>query len=174
MVDAFKIASSVIVIAEISLLISAAWRDVAVRLIPNRICLILALFGIANRLLLGPLDLAISLGLAAGVFFSLSMLFFFGVVGGGDVKLWAALAAGLSPLTLMHSLSVTLLAGGLLAMLHLAMRHLPRPSASTNNASALRRVCAVERWRILRHAPLPYGVAIACGGIWVMLPAIGA
>ena len=31
-----------------------------------------------------------------------------------------------------------------------------------------RRVYAIERWRHLRHAPLPYGVAIACGGIWTI------
>jgi prepilin peptidase CpaA len=49
------------------------------------------------------------------------------------------------------------------------MRHLPYPNLAPAGSSLVRRVYAIERWRHLRHAPLPYGVAIAFGGIWTIL-----
>ena len=51
---------------------------------------------------------------------------------------------------------------------------LPRPAGARAGASTLRRVWAAERWRILRRAPLPYGLAIACGGIWTVLTHTGS
>jgi prepilin peptidase CpaA len=105
----------------------------------------------------------------------------------------------LSPLGILSLLVVTALAGGVLASAHLAMRRLPRPrlprprlphprlphprlphprpsrprlafSLHRNGCGwQLRRICVVERWRIMRHAPLPYALAIACGGVWAVL-----
>jgi prepilin peptidase CpaA len=69
----------------------------------------------------------------------------------------------------MQLLTVTALAGGVLAALHLIMRAMPSPRLAPAGSSLARRVYAVERWRHLRHAPLPYGVAIASGGIWTIL-----
>jgi prepilin peptidase CpaA len=91
-----------------------------------------------------------------------------GWIGGGDVKLLVALAIGLPLAGVVQLLTVTALAGGVLALTHLMMRRLPFPSPAPAGASLLRRVWAVERWRNVRHAPLPYGVAIACGGIWTV------
>ena len=65
-------------------------------------------------------------------------------------------------------LTITALAGGVLALVHLMMRLLPYPKLAPAGSSLVRRVYAIERWRNLRHAPLPYGVAIACGGIWTV------
>ena len=92
-----------------------------------------------------------------------------GCIGGGDVKLLVAVAIGLPMMGVFELLTITALAGGILAMAHLVMRLLPSPSLAPADASVLRRVYAVERWRHLRHAPLPYGVAIACGGILSVL-----
>ena len=66
-------------------------------------------------------------------------------------------------------LTITALAGGVLALAHLTMRLLPHPKRPPAGSSLVRRVYAVERWRNLRRAPLPYGVAIACGGVWTLL-----
>jgi prepilin peptidase CpaA len=66
-------------------------------------------------------------------------------------------------------LAITALAGGVLALVHLMMRQLPYPNLAPAGSSLVRRVYAIERWRHLRHAPLPYGVAIAFGGIWTIL-----
>jgi prepilin peptidase CpaA len=91
-----------------------------------------------------------------------------GWIGGGDVKLLVALAIGLPLMGVIELLTVTALAGGVLALVHLMMRLLPYPNLAPAGSSLARRVYAVERWRNLRHAPLPYGVAIACGGIWTV------
>jgi prepilin peptidase CpaA len=83
--------------------------------------------------------------------------------------LLVALAIGLPLTGVIELLAITALAGGVLALVHLMMRHLPYPNLAPAGSSLVRRVYAIERWRHLRHAPLPYGVAIACGGIWTIL-----
>jgi prepilin peptidase CpaA len=158
----------------IALLLAAAWRDIALRLIPNSVCLVLAITGMTGRLIAGPMELAVSLAIASVLLLILLIPFCFKVMGGGDVKLLAALALGMPPIGVAILLVITVLAGGVLAFVHLAFRLLPRPRSPAANASATSRVLAVERWRILRHAPLPYGVAIACGGIWTMTKILGA
>ena len=56
--------------------------------------------------------------------------------------------------------------------LRFGLRRSP-PYPPRRGACVLRRVLAAERWRIVRHGSLPYGVAIACGGIWAVLTARG-
>lgn len=158
---------SIASILEILLLLYVATLDVATRLIRNEICLALALLGFASQLA-SPMQIAQSLISAAILFFLLLVLYTRRWMGGGDVKLLVALAVGLPLMGLVQLLTVTALAGGVLAMVHLMMRNLPYPRLAPAGSSLVRRVYAVERWRHLRHAPLPYGVAIACGGIWTI------
>jgi hypothetical protein len=40
--------------------------------------------------------------------------------------------------------------------------------------SQFTRICRIESWRIRRHAPLPYGIAIAAGGVWTLLLNFGS
>lgn len=152
---------------EILLLLHVATTDVATRLIRNEICAALALLGIVSQIA-SPMQVVQSLIAAAILLLLLLVVFTRGWMGGGDVKLLAALAAGLPLTGVIQLLTVTALAGGVLAALHLIMRALPSPRLAPAGSSFLRRVYAVERWRHLRHAPLPYGVAIACGGIWTI------
>jgi len=152
----------------ILLLLYVATIDIATRLIRNEICLALALLGIAGQLA-SPMQVAQSLAVAAILFLLLFVIYQRGKIGGGDVKLLVALAVGLPLTGVMQLLTVTVLAGGVLALVHLMMRFLPYPRLAPAGSSLVRRVYAVERWRHLRHAPLPYGVAIACGGIWTIL-----
>lgn len=160
--------SSIVSILEISLLVYVATLDVATRTIRNDVCLLLALLGIARQLA-SSMQLAESLIAATLLFLLLFALYQRGGIGGGDVKLLAALAIGLPPVALIELLTVTSLAGGVLALVHLVMRVLPYPKLAPVGSSLARRVYAIERWRHVRHAPLPYGVAIACGGIWTIL-----
>ncbi|WP_035978755.1 prepilin peptidase [Bradyrhizobium sp. th.b2] len=153
---------------EILLLLYVATIDVATRLIRNEICLALALLGIVSQLA-SPMQVAQSLIAAAILFLLLLVIYTRGSIGGGDVKLLVALAVGLPLAGVVQLLTVTALAGGVLALAHLVMRNLPYPRLAPAGSSFARRVYAVERWRHLRHAPLPYGVAIACGGIWTIL-----
>jgi len=152
---------------EIVLLLYVATIDIATRLIRNEICLALALLGIAGQLA-SPMQVAQSLIVAAILFLLLFVIYQRGKIGGGDVKLLVALAVGLPLTGVLQLLTITALAGGVLALVHLMMRLLPYPKLAPAGSSLVRRVYAIERWRNLRHAPLPYGVAIACGGIWTV------
>jgi prepilin peptidase CpaA len=114
------------------------------------------------------MQVAESLIVATILFLLLLVVYQRGWMGGGDVKLLVALAIGLPLMGLIQLLTITALAGGVLAVMHLTMRLLPYPSLAPAGSSFVRRVYAIERWRHLRHAPLPYGVAIACGGIWTV------
>lgn len=149
---------------EILLLLYVATIDVATRLIRNDICLVLALLGIAGQFA-GSKQILESLIAATILFLLLFTIYQRGWIGGGDVKLLVALAIGLPPTGVIQLLTITALAGGVLALVHVMMRLLPYPRLAPAGSSRVRRVYAIERWRHLRHAPLPYGVAIACGGI---------
>jgi Flp pilus assembly protein protease CpaA len=153
---------------KIVLLLYAVSIDIATRLIRNEICLALALLGIAAQLA-SPMQVAGSLIVAAILFLLLLIIYQRGWIGGGDVKLLVALAIGLPLTGVIELLTMTALAGGVLALVHVIMRLLPYPKLAPAGASLVRRVYVVERWRHLRHKPLPYGVAIACGGIWTIL-----
>src|SRR5258705_1115482 len=152
---------------EILLLLYVAMIDIATRLIRNEICLMLALLGIASQLA-SPMQVAESLIAGTILFLLLIVIYQRGWMGGGDVKLLVALAIGLPLMGVIQLLTITALAGGVLALVHLMMRLLPYPKLAPTGSSFARRVYAIERWRHLRHAPLPYAVAIACGGIWTV------
>ncbi|MBR1266162.1 prepilin peptidase [Bradyrhizobium sp. AUGA SZCCT0222] len=153
---------------EILLLLYVATIDIATRLIRNEICLALAFLGIVGQLA-GPAQIAESLIAASILLLLLLVVYERRLIGGGDVKLLVALAIGLPLTGVVQLLTVTALAGGVLALVHLLMRLLPYPRLAPAGSSFVRRVYAVERWRHLRHAPLPFGVAIACGGISAVL-----
>jgi len=152
---------------EILLLLYVAMIDIATRLIRNELCLVLALLGIVS-LFANPMHVTESVLAATILFLLLIVIYQRGWIGGGDVKLLVALAIGLPLMGVIQLLTVTALAGGVLALVHLMMRLLPYPKLAPAGSSLVRRVYAIERWRNLRHAPLPYGVAIACGGIWTV------
>ena len=152
----------------ILLLLYVATTDIATRTIPNEICLALAGLGVVAQLA-NPMQIVHSLIAAAILFVLLFVLYTRRMMGGGDVKLLVALAVGLPLVGVVQLLMVTVLAGGALAFVHIVMRALPAPALAPAGSSLVRRVYAVERWRHLRHAPLPYGVAIAFGGIWTIL-----
>lgn len=149
------------------LLVNVAVIDIATRSIRNEICLALALLGIASQFA-SPMQVAESLVAATILLLLLLVIYQRGWIGGGDVKLLVALAIGLPLMGVIQLLTATALAGGVLALVHLIMRLLPYPRLAPAGSSFVRRVYTIERWRHLRHAPLPYGVAIACGGIWTV------
>jgi prepilin peptidase CpaA len=164
-------------ITTVCLLAFAAWRDIATRTIPNHISLMLAILGLAFRLTQGWPVVLLSIAVATGLFVILLLCHAWGLIGGADVKLLVALALGLSPLGSYQLLATTALAGGTLAILYLL---LPRAIGSSMPVIPSRprrfvalRVAAVELWRIRRHGPLPYGVAIAVGGAFVVLTSQG-
>ncbi|MBP0463198.1 prepilin peptidase [Roseomonas sp. PWR1] len=149
-------------------LAAAAFRDVAVRRIPNALVAAIALLGVARHAASGLGPLFLSCIAASLVLFAAFMLWRRGVLGGGDVKLLAATALLVPPIAVPHLLLATAIAGGLLAACHLLLRrHAGLPVAMPSGA--IGRVLRCEAWRIGRGAPLPYGVAIAAGTFFVLI-----
>jgi len=136
-------------ILAVLVLAAAAW-DLRTRTIPNSLNAAIALLAIpfwwASRLPLWP-DLAIQVGIAAGLLAVFAAAFAFGAMGGGDVKLIAALGLWLPPQAVLAMLVIMSLAGGALTLVMLARHRLTKSE---------------------HQLEIPYGVAIAIGGIWLI------
>lgn len=132
------------------LLLMGAWTDIKTRTISNELNAAIALLGVAFWFVAGDAiwpDIAVRIAVALGLFAVCAVLFMLRMMGGGDVKMIAALALWLPFKALAAMLTVMALAGGVIA-LFLLIR---------------------QRWRPNADRPeLPYGVAIAIGGLWVI------
>lgn len=136
--------------AAAGLLIAAAVSDLRRYIIPNWLCATLALLAIPYWLItwkLGGGDLVWTLGVQTGqafvVFALLALLFMFGVMGGGDVKLMAALALWLPlPELLTTAFWISIFGFILAAGLFVRARMRGQPSPD-----------------------VPYGIAIGAGGL---------
>jgi prepilin peptidase CpaA len=133
-----------------ALLVVAAVIDVRTFTISNRLNLTVALLAPLYWLsiALSPWPgVAVQLGAAAAVFVVLAGAFYAGMMGGGDVKLAAALALWFPPASTIKFLVFMSIAGGVLTL-------------------------AILAWHKARHRQgrpeIPYGVAIAFGGLAIL------
>jgi prepilin peptidase CpaA len=133
----------------------SAVSDVRAYVIPNwTSLLIIASFLVAA--LFTPYAPLIPGLLAGGGVLVLGLgMFALGWMGGGDVKLFSALALWCGPSRLASFTLVTSLAGAALALVMLSPLRRFAPSASQEARSAARQ-------------PMPYGVAIGIGGVWIL------
>ncbi|MEO8547817.1 MAG: prepilin peptidase [Sphingomicrobium sp.] len=132
------------------LLVVAAVIDVRTFTISNRLNLAVALlaplYWLSIALPLWP-DAAIQIGVGAAVFALLAGAFYAGMMGGGDVKLAAALALWFSPASTLKFLVLMSIAGGLVTLAAIG----------------------IHRFRGKVGRPeIPYGVAIAFGGFAIL------
>ncbi len=131
------------------LLCVAAWTDLRTRTIANSlnaaVALLAPLWWWATGLALWP-DLAIQLALFAGVFAIFLGLFALGAMGGGDVKLIAALALWLPFDPLLRMLFLMAVAGGAVTLGTLLFHRLHKAPGQPE---------------------IPYGLAIAFAALWV-------
>ena len=152
------------------LLVYAALHDLAARTVPNWLPLTLLVLGCCARL--ADHTLLAGLAVAGIAFLVLFIVWLFGAMGGGDVKLWAATALLIPPLLrpeLAFFLHVVVF-GGLLALVYLSLGLVIRKPRGLKTGSLLRRLLRAEAWRIRRRAPLPYACAIAGSAIVTLLP----
>lgn len=146
-------------------LILAALSDLRAYLIPNRLSALIALAWLGAALVLGlsgevpPGALLRDVALAVGIFVALVGLYLFDLLGGGDVKLIPAVALWAGVEGVLPFLMLTALAGGAMSLAVLLAR----------GAARLPRIGG---WSVIRitadRRRLPYAVAIAVGGLWVM------
>ena len=132
------------------ILVVAAVVDVRTFTISNglnlTVALLAPLFWWSAGLAVWP-GAAIQVAVAAGVFMLLAAAFYAGLMGGGDVKLAAALALWFSPASTIKFLVLMSLAGGVLTLLIVAWHRLKRREG---------------------RPEIPYGVAIAFGGLAIL------
>ncbi len=155
----------------VALLTVAAVHDAATRTIPNWVPAGLAALGVVVRLLGGQVLPGLA---AAGLILAGCVLAWLGGwVGGGDAKLAAAFALVPPPGQVAAFVLATVLAGGILALLYLLLHRVVPPPAPGRRDGLLPRCLKAEAWRISRGGPLPYAVAIAAGGLYVLQPSFG-
>lgn len=133
-----------------AMLLVAATGDLRTRTIPNWLNASIALTAIPfwwlSGLQLWP-DIALQIGVALAVLFLFALAFRLGAMGGGDVKMVAALALWLPPLAVLKLLVIMSLAGGLLTVAMIVRQRLSKAQGQLE---------------------IPYGVAIAFGGFWLI------
>jgi prepilin peptidase CpaA len=133
-----------------AILVVAAVVDVRTFTISNRlnatVALMAPLYWLSTALSPWP-DVAIQLAAGATVFTLLAGAFYAGMMGGGDVKLAAALALWFSPGAIIKFLVLMSLAGGVLTLLVLVWHRVKRREG---------------------RPEIPYGVAIAFGGLAIL------
>jgi prepilin peptidase CpaA len=163
-------------------LLFAAAHDVAVRTVPNLVSLIVALSGLVLNTFDGRLLPALFCG---GLVFAVAWYCWRrGWIGGGDVKLLSACVLLVPPALVPELILSTATAGGLLALLYLALSRLLRDQVSPLPArirqpvsmgprNMLRRVWRAERRRIHRGLSLPYSCAIAAGVLLTLYVPLG-
>jgi prepilin peptidase CpaA len=131
-------------------LVFAAFTDLRRRQIDNWLNAAIALaapaFWWSSGLSLWP-DVALQLGVALAAFALLAGMFALKMMGGGDVKLLTVLALWIQWDVFVQLLMVMALAGGVLTIV-------------------------MGAWHVMRRQrerlAIPYGVAIAFGGLWVL------
>jgi prepilin peptidase CpaA len=142
--------SWILIVLLAAALVVAAIGDWRSRMIPNRLNAAIALLAIpfwwANGLSLWP-DAVVQIGVAALVFGLFALAFRFGAMGGGDVKLVAALSLWLPAGAVLKLLVIMSIAGGLLTVAMLIRQRVARPGGELE---------------------IPYGIAIAFGGFWLI------
>ena len=142
--------TALIALALALLLLAAAAIDIRTRTIPNplnaAVALLAPLAWWAWGVPLWP-DAAIQTGVAIAVFLLFAAFFYLGMMGGGDVKLAAAIALWFPPAATLKFIVITSLAGGVVTLATIVW----------------------HRARSNEGAPeVPYGVAIAFGGMWLL------
>jgi prepilin peptidase CpaA len=132
------------------LLAWAAFEDARTYLIRNRVCAAVAALYPAYALsCTAPSAMLPSLVAAVAVLALGIALFSRGLLGGGDVKLMAAVSLWAGPALVLPFVFVTGIAGGALSLALVTPRLFSRSAA------------------VVAAPPVPYGVAVAAGGLYV-------
>lgn len=133
-----------------AMLVCAAATDIRARIIPNplnaAIALLAPLYWWGLGLPVWP-DMAIQVGLGLAVFAVFAGMFALGMMGGGDVKMLGALALWLPAGALISLLVLMALIGGVVTVVTVIHHRMARKEG---------------------NAEIPYGVAIALAGLWVI------
>jgi prepilin peptidase CpaA len=154
----------IVILSFVGLLVWAAVNDSRHFIIPNKLCA--AIVGLYPAHVMAspvPVPWDISLVLAVVVFVVFAVFFSMSFMGGGDVKLVTATALWAGPQYLLLLLLTTAFIGGVFALGMLIHLRLFAPSPAGDGAPRSWR----EKLFVGVRTRVPYGVAIAVGGVFV-------
>jgi prepilin peptidase CpaA len=151
---------SVILLLGIALFVAAGYGDVKTLKIPNALVAAVAALGLFRLIALADLNYALyTVGASVVVLFVTFLLFWRGLVGGGDAKLMAAAVLLVGYHDLVSFLFLMSICGALVSVATLVIhRYLPLYLGP-------KLVTLVPNARLA----VPYGAAIAAGGIVTLL-----
>ena len=143
-----------------------AFLDLRTRSIPNRLPAAIAALGLLRVILAGDMTAALyTIVASAAVFAATFLLFWRGLLGGGDVKLMASTSLLIGYNDLLPFLFVMSVCGGFVALAVLARDRLgPRPAPFPAAATPDQ-----EHQQPRARLTVPYGVAIAIAAIFTLL-----
>ncbi len=162
--------NQILIVAFAGCVLWAAVGDMRRFTIPNRLVGAIAtlwvgyaILGVATGVSFSHVALAAGFGVGA---FALGVVLFMGrLIGGGDVKLFAAVALWAGPQLAMPLAMTTLICGGALALAYLALRTARNMAAVTVPGVAVPSFGAALLGAL--KTEVPFGVAIAAGGLLV-------
>ncbi|TNE41890.1 MAG: hypothetical protein EP348_00545 [Alphaproteobacteria bacterium] len=159
------------------LVLIAAFWDIFSRRIPNLLSVLIALLYLGQAAYMGQwADIPWHLLCGAGVLAVGIVIFSLGWLGGGDVKLLAALALWAGPKYIAYFLAMTCLCGGILAIIFVVTVYISKKPIIWLGVDwlflhVLRRPAPRIQERTSKQMQLPYGVAIAAAGFAVFAQA---
>jgi prepilin peptidase CpaA len=159
------------------LLMWAAVSDLRSYLIPNRICLAVAalypVYWLVGYFGGTPVDWSGGVIAAALIFAGGFVLFSIGVIGGGDVKLFSAVAlwAGLSWLLML--VIIVGVAGGIVSLGIIGAKAAMLIRLPADVRTVAYPGGPAGMFRAILKTPAPYGAAIAFGGLFIIYRLLG-
>lgn len=150
-------------------LLWGACTDLRLRIIPDRVSLIVAASGLMAAYALRPDDIYASVTGFALVFAGMCVLGYYDFVGGGDVKLISAVSLLVPSSDIVVLLLEIALVGGFLSCVYLFAQSRLRKEFRAPPVAAQSSRLAAGRWlhqeaaRIIAGEPMPYAFAILGG-----------
>jgi prepilin peptidase CpaA len=154
----------------------AVLTDLRERRIPNALVAALAAAGLLHAIIHdGAVGAAASVAGAIGGVVLLAWPVGRGLLGAGDVKLLAALGGWVGPLGVIRVLLVACVLGGLLAGFYwfrLARAERERVTANLGDFARSGRLAVPAPEHLDSARGIPYGLAIAAAGAWVLFSSL--
>jgi len=170
--DAVMDYQTIATIAFVAVMLAAMTWDIATRRIPNALVVVGILCALALRSAVGPAALWSGM-LGSALAFAIALpLFAMRAMGGGDVKLFAAVGAFVGPSLFLPAFVTSAIVGGVIGIIYAVRRGVVVPVMYSSkdllvNAATLGR--SGERPTLEKKGAItvPYGAAIAIGSVVV-------